>query len=190
MILWKIWIKTQEKIFFPYDTGEALAFLLWKVVFFSCFFFTKSHLSCAFGSFPSFSVINLTNRLIALVFLKGFWMNVFSHLSCDCKYFWFLSFDREKVSMLLCILYFSQFSFDFSYFEIFLFLIILDLSKIDLSSDESPCDFDHFWKMTWFSLFLSSFLISQGFSTKKWLFSLKRCLIYLEIMKIKGFFNE
>ena len=95
--------------FFPYDTGEALAFLLWKVGFFRVFFFffTKSHLSCAFGSFPSFSVINLTNRIIALVFLKGFWMNVFSHLSCDCKYFWFLSFDREKVSMLLCILYFS-----------------------------------------------------------------------------------
>ena len=69
-------------------------------------------------------------------------------------------------------------------------IIFLNLSKNDFLSDESPCDFERFWKMTRFSLFFSSlFDFSRNFQ-RKWLFSLKRCLIYLEIMKFKGFFNE
>ena len=94
MIFWKFWMTIQIKKFFsPMIRAKPLHFYLEQMVFlvvfffFFFFFFTKSHLSCAFGSFLSFFVINSPNTVIALVFLKGFGVNVFSHLSCDYEHF-------------------------------------------------------------------------------------------------------
>ena len=66
-------------------------------------------------------------------------------------------------------------------------MIFLNLSKNDVLSDESPCDFDHFWKMTRFSLFPSSFLISREISREKWLFRWKGVSFTLWLWNLRDF---
>ena len=93
----------QKKFFFPYVTGEALAFLPWKCVFFSCFFFNKKcHSTCAFESFSSIFSLHLWKHVTTLVILKGSTHCFLPHIHRKWKQRSFLYFHRQKVSFSLC----------------------------------------------------------------------------------------
>ena len=183
-----------QKIFrFLWVRAKPLHFYLEKVVFLVVFFFFTKDLIYLVHlvQFLLLLSISFSKQSLFLCFRKDSW--------CVCPLIYLVILSNFDFSLLIvrkcqcsCVFYvFSHFHFvSFNLRFPTKIMRFLDFSKTDFLSDELPRDFDHFWKTHLiFFVFPIIFQFSRIFK-KKVTFSSKRGLIYLVIMKIKGYFQK
>ena len=167
-----------QKFFFPYVTGEALAFLPWKSDFFSCFFFTKDliYLVHLIHFLLRLSLIFSKQSLLLCFWKDSWWVCSLNYLvilnnsdfsllivrkcQCSCVFyvfsnFHFVSFTSRFRSVL-------TFSFDH------LKESISFLSKFDQKYSFFIVFPDVFKKGLLFICFVSVFWFLKDFQLKSW----------------------